>query len=127
MNKPIIAIDCDGTLVTHSYPEIGYDIGAWPWLHQARDLGAKFILWTMRSESFLEEAVEMCKFNSIPLFGVNCNREQGSWTTSQKAYANLYIDDAALGCPLKIDKKLSHRPFVDWSKAGPMLLDWMKS
>ena len=28
--------------------------------------------------------------------------------------AHLYIDDAALGCPLKMDSNLSDRPFVDW-------------
>jgi hypothetical protein len=26
----------------------------------------------------------------------------------------MYIDDAALGCPLKIDPATSSRPFVDW-------------
>lgn len=127
MNNPIIAIDADGTLFTHDYPEIGKDIGAWGYLRQARNLGAKFILWTMRSESYLEDVVELCKFHTIPLFGINRNPEQVNWTTSAKAYANIYVDDAALGCPLKIDKQLSHRPFVDWSKVGPMLIDWIKS
>lgn len=32
----------------------------------------------------------------------------------QKCYAELYIDDAVLGCPLSFDKELSDRPFVNW-------------
>jgi hypothetical protein len=30
-------------------------------------------------------------------------------------YANLYIDDAALGCPTILDPAVSDRPFVDWT------------
>ena len=33
----------------------------------------------------------------------------------------MYIDDAALGCPLKYDKEFSERPFVDWSFVRDML------
>ena len=35
-------------------------------------------------------------------------------------YANLYIDDAALGVPLKQDSE--GRPYVDWDIVGRMLL-----
>jgi len=33
----------------------------------------------------------------------------------------LYVDDAALGCPLKFDATLSSKPFVDWQQAEQML------
>ena len=46
--------------------------------------------------------------------GSNINPTQKSWTDSPKVYANLYIDDAALGCPLTIDNDFSDRPYVDW-------------
>jgi len=33
----------------------------------------------------------------------------------------LYIDDAALGCPLIYNPEISDRPFVDWAKVEEML------
>jgi len=44
----IIAIDFDGTCVTHAYPKIGKDIGAVPVLKQLVQYGHQLILWTMR-------------------------------------------------------------------------------
>ena len=44
-----IAIDFDGTCVTHDYPEVGKDIGAVPVLKRLIDAGHKLILHTMRS------------------------------------------------------------------------------
>ena len=35
---------------------------------------------------------------------------------SPKCYAQLYIDDAALGCPLIYDPEISDRPFVNWNE-----------
>ena len=40
---------------------------------------------------------------------------------SNKCYAEMYIDDAALGCPLLHDKELSDRDFVDWVKVREIL------
>ena len=46
----IIAVDFDGTTVTHTYPEMGEPVpGAVEWLQRFQDAGAKLILWTMRS------------------------------------------------------------------------------
>lgn len=120
----IIAIDFDGTCVTHDYPEIGKDIGATPILQELVKNGHHLILWTMRgnkpveNRNTLQEAVDWFQENNIPLWGINENPEQTSvgWTNSKKQYATLYIDDAALGCPLKEDLSLSDRPFVDWDK-----------
>lgn len=109
-----IAIDFDGTCVTHEYPKVGVDIGAAPVLRRLVDSGHKIILNTMRSGKYLEDAENWFKLNNIPLFGSNINPTQKSWTDSSKVYANLYIDDAALGCPLIIDPNFSNRPYVDW-------------
>lgn len=109
-----IAVDFDGTCVTHEYPNIGKDIGAVPVLKKLADSGYKIILNTMRSGQELEDAVGWFKNNEITLFAANENPTQKSWTKSPKVYAHLYIDDAALGCPLKIDPTISDRPFVDW-------------
>ena len=52
---------------------------------------------------------------------VNNNPEQRSWTQSPKVFANLYIDDAALGIPLKT-LPTATRPFVDWQAVREMLV-----
>lgn len=45
----IIAVDFDGTCVTHEFPEVGKDIGAVPVLKELVKKGHKIILYTMRS------------------------------------------------------------------------------
>jgi hypothetical protein len=134
MSKLEINIDFDGTVVTHDFPNIGKDIGAVPVLKKLIENGHKLILFTMRSHrpflSFtgtmrdtLDEAVEWFKENDIPLFGINANPGQKDWTDSPKSYAQLLIDDTALGCPLRYDTKISQRPFVDWGKTE----EWLES
>lgn len=123
-----IAIDFDGTCVTHEFPKIGKDIGAVPILKELVDKGNELILFTMRSDgqsigNVLTEAVDWFKQNNIPLYGIQENPTQKNWTNSPKCYAQLYIDDAALGCPLKVDVTLSSRPFVDWEKVKVLLTD----
>lgn len=114
----IIAVDFDGTCVTHEYPNIGKNIGAEIVLKALTDEGHDLILYTMRDhpadnsvQDPLQEAIDWFSQNDIPLFGVNENPTQKSWTTSPKPYAHLYIDDAALGIPTI---KLGEKPFVDW-------------
>jgi hypothetical protein len=110
-----IAVDFDGTCVTHEYPRIGKDIGAVPVLKKLTDSGHKIILNTMRSGDKLVEAIQWFADNNIPLYGANANPTQKDWTDSPKVFANLYIDDAALGCPLIFDHAVSSRPFVNWN------------
>lgn len=133
----IIAIDFDGTCVSHEFPEIGKDIGAVPVLKQIVNNGHKLVLFTMRSDvdnpksdnpeilneagNYLTDAINWFKDNDIELWGIQTNPEQSSWTKSPKAYAQLYIDDAALGCPLLFNGVVSNRPFVDWDKVELML------
>ena len=125
MKSKIIAIDFDGTCVTHDYPNIGKDIGAIPVLQQLVYYGHRLILFTMRSGQELKEAKNWFDINQIKLEGVNLNPSQATWTTSPKVYADLYIDDAALGCPLKYNGTLSNRPFVDWEKVKVLLQQYM--
>ena len=117
-----ICVDFDGTCVTHEYTNIGNDIGAVPVLKQLTKEGHQLILFTMRSGNELEDAVEWFNENGIPLYGIQRNPTQDNWTDSPKAYGQLYIDDAALGAPLKVDKELSNRPFIDWEKVKGMIL-----
>lgn len=116
----IIAVDFDGTCVTHEYPNVGRDVGAVPVLKRLVNSGHKLILFTMRSGKELDDAVWWFKSLGIPLYGVNTNPDQKEWTQSPKAYANLYIDDAALGCPLVYDEH-SRRARVDWPEVEHLL------
>lgn len=137
-----ICIDFDGTCVTHEFPKVGKDIGAVPVLKKLVEAGHKLILFTMRSNRalpnetvgptimdvtgmFLDDAVNWFKQNDIPLHGINENPTQKNWTTSPKAYGQLYIDDAALGCPLKLaysDKQETmFIQYVDWEKVEETL------
>lgn len=122
-----ICIDFDGTIVDHCFPEIGTEApGAIYWLGRLQDQGAKLILFTMRSDSdfggtMLTDAVNFLESKGIRLYGVNRNPDQDSWTQSPKAYAEVYVDDAAFGCPL-IRPAGFRRPCVDWEVVGPGLL-----
>lgn len=126
----IIAVDFDGTCVTHEFPYVGKEIGAAEVLKELTDKGHKIILFTMRSHpeeinqnrtiggdiisnDTLQDAIDWFKKYDIPLFGVNENPTQKDWSSSPKPYAHIYIDDAALGVPLKKDS-LSEKPYVDW-------------
>ena len=121
MPQVVIAVDFDGTCVTHDYPYIGSDIGAVPVLRELVDAGYNLVLNTMRSCRLEKDAVKWFKENNIPLYGVNCNPDQKSWTSSPKVFADLYIDDAALGIPLKTSQT-STRPFVDWVAVRELLV-----
>lgn len=114
----IIALDFDGTVVKHRYPEIGESIGAEAVLQALQQNGHQFILYTMRDNhssgrNCLREASDWFAKRYINLIGINCNPWQKSWTDSTKVYAPLYIDDAALGAPLKQDAP-NTRPYIDW-------------
>jgi hypothetical protein len=124
-NGRTIGLDFDGTCVTHEFPFIGKDIGAVPVLKKIVESGNNIVLFTMRSDGksgdFLSQAIKWFEANEIPLCGIQKNPTQHQWTSSPKAFCEIYIDDAALGCPLKIDPSISNRPFVDWEKVESML------
>lgn len=133
----IIAIDFDGTCVSHEFPKVGRDIGAVPVLQELVKNGHKLVLFTMRSDivnptgednelhlesgDYLTDALNWFKENDIPLYGIQTNPTQHTWTTSPKAYAHLYIDDSALGCPLAFNREISKNAFVNWSVVRVML------
>lgn len=48
IHNALIAVDFDGTVVTHAYPEIGDDAGAVAVLKELTDNGCRLILYTMR-------------------------------------------------------------------------------
>jgi hypothetical protein len=133
-----ICVDFDGTCVAHEFPGRGKDISAVPVLKELVANGHNLILFTMRSNvtdnqgfseevpevhngAFLDDAVNWFKENEIPLHGIQENPQQKQWTTSPKAYGQLYIDDAALGTPLiHGDHK---RPYVCWKSVREYLVE----
>ncbi|AMV24627.1 hypothetical protein VT84_09540 [Gemmata sp. SH-PL17] len=135
----LIAIDFDGTIAEHEFPDIGAPVpGAFEWMKRWQEAGAKLILWTMRSDGrsgdgsrengpVLTEAVEFCRANGVEFFGVNQNPGQASWTQSPKAYAHVYVDDAGFNCPLRESRKAGNRPMVDWAVVGPRVLGMITS
>lgn len=117
----IVAIDFDGTIVDHRYPDIGEpNPCAIFYMDKFIKAGAKLILFTMRSHAGLDDAKEYLAEAGIEFFGFNCNPDQFRWTSSPKPYANVYIDDAAYGCPMVYPDK--GRPYVDWRIVGPGVL-----
>ena len=115
----IIGIDFDGTIVDHRFPEIGAPVpGAIEAMKMFNYMGAKIILWTMRDENFLKDACNYLDSHGVKIYGANLNPQQSSWTNSPKAYANIYIDDMAFGCPL-IRLEGFARPCVDWGIVRP--------
>ena len=123
-----IVLDFDGTVVKHRYPIVGEDIGAVPVLKKLVQNGHKLLLNTMRSRNSslgdtLQPAIDWFASNGLPLYGVNENPNQKKWTSSPKVYGSIYIDDAALGAPLKMDNSTlpgysPAPPYIDWGIAA---------
>lgn len=95
-----IAVDFDGTIVEHKYPEIGkIRPFAFETLKMLQDKGHQLILWTYRSGIYLTEAVDFCKTHGIEFYAVNNSypEEVFDGSKSRKIDCNLFIDDRNIG------------------------------
>ena len=95
-----IAVDFDGTIVDHEYPQIGKEkLFAFQTLRELEKMGARLILWTFRTGVELDEAVEYCRKNGIEFYAVNKNYPEEIFdeTISRKIDADIYIDDKNVG------------------------------
>ena len=95
-----IAVDFDGTIVEHMYPEIGKEkLFAFRTLQELEKRGARLILWTFRTGNELDEAVEFCKLNGIEFYAVNKNYPEEIFdeTIGRKIDADIFIDDRNIG------------------------------
>ncbi|MBG0858056.1 MAG: hydrolase [Bacteroidales bacterium] len=95
-----IAVDFDGTIVEHQYPEIGKEkLFAFQTLKELEKRGARLIMWTFRTGKELDDAVEYCRKNGIEFYAVNKNYPEEIFdeTVSRKIDADIYIDDKNLG------------------------------
>lgn len=119
-NKITIAVDFDGTLVVHQFPKIGAECpGAVSTIKALQQNGVRVFLWTMRDGEYLEAAKNWCKERGLELDAYNVSAS-GWGTGSPKQFANLYIDDSALGCPMTMTED---GPGVDWWRISAMLYD----
>ena len=97
-----IAVDFDGTIVTHKYPEIGEEIPfAVDTLKALQQRHHKLILWSVREGELLDEAVQWCRERGVEFYAVN--RDYPEETTdnnphfSRKLKVDVFIDDRNIG------------------------------
>ena len=97
----IIAVDFDGTIVEHRYPEIGNEIPfAIDTLRKLTEQRHQIILWTVRRGKLLQEAVDWCKERGIEFYAINRNFPEEQIEDGNvygKINADLFIDDRNLG------------------------------
>ncbi len=97
----IIAVDFDGTIVEHRYPEIGREIPfATATLKMLTEQRHLLILWTVRHGKLLQEAVDWCKERGVEFYAVNKNYPEEQVDNEGgycKINAELFIDDRNLG------------------------------
>lgn len=97
-----IAVDFDGTIVTHRYPAIGEEI---PFAIETLKLliadHHKLILWSVREGELLDEAVEWCRRRGVEFYAVNKDypeeEEDKNRHFSRKLKVDMFIDDRNLG------------------------------
>ena len=98
----IIAVDFDGTIVEHRYPEIGKEIPfAIDTLKMLIKDHHRVILWSVREGKLLEDAVNWCKERGGEFYAVNRDYPEESTENNQhfsrKLKADVWIDDRNLG------------------------------
>lgn len=95
----IIAVDFDGTIVEHRYPEIGKPIPfAIETLLQIQKDNHVLLMWTVREGDLLQEAVDYCAERGLRFFAANENYPGENRTkAARKLNADMFIDDRNLG------------------------------
>lgn len=95
----IIAVDFDGTIVEHKYPNIGKAIPfAFDTLKQLQNENHILLLWTVREGELLQDAINYCADNGLHFFAHNANfPEEDRNKAPRKLKADLFIDDRNFG------------------------------
>ncbi|MDD4150691.1 MAG: hypothetical protein PHE33_11770 [Bacteroidales bacterium] len=108
-----IAVDFDGTIVEHKYPDIGEIIpGAFEVLRELQENGHKLILWTVRDGIDLQAAVDFCIDHGIMFYAANESfpDEEFNKYISRKVDVDIFIDDRNIG------------GFIGWDKIREILI-----
>jgi hypothetical protein len=98
----LIAVDFDGTIVEHRYPDIGsekpFAIETLKMLIRDRH---QLILWSVRQGRLLDEAVAWCRERGVEFWAVNRDFPEEDISRnenfSRKLRVDLFIDDRNLG------------------------------
>ena len=98
----IIAVDFDGTIVSHQYPAIGEELPfATETLRQLIADGHQLILWSVREGKLLDEAVAWCRARGVEFWAVNRDYpeelQKNNNHYSRKLKADVFIDDRNIG------------------------------
>ena len=98
----VIAVDFDGTIVTHRYPDIGDEIPfATETLKMLIKEHHKLILWSVREGKLLQDAIDWCRKRGVEFYAVNKDypEEKVEYNNhfSRKIKADLFIDDRNIG------------------------------
>ena len=98
----LIAVDFDGTIVRHRYPEIGEEIPfAVETLKMLTEERHRLILWTVREGQLLDDAVEWCRKRGLEFYAINRDYPEEDITLNQhfsrKLKVDLWIDDRNIG------------------------------
>ncbi|MCH3995491.1 MAG: hypothetical protein LKE54_10725 [Prevotella sp.] len=98
-----IAVDFDGTIVEHKYPEIGPEIPfATQTLRMLIQDHHRLILWSVREGKLLQDAIDWCRERGVEFWAVNRDYPEENGTVnnnhfSRKIKADLFIDDRQIG------------------------------
>lgn len=97
-----IAVDFDGTIVTHEYPNIGKEIPfAIQTLKMLQKDGHKLILWSVREGKLLNEAVQWCCKRGLEFYAINRDypeeEKSNNNNYSRKLKVDIWIDDRNIG------------------------------
>lgn len=97
-----IAVDFDGTIVEHKYPEIGEEIPfAVETLKMLANERHRLILWSVREDKLLDEAVEWCRERGLEFWAVNRDYPEetrhNNPSYSRKLKVDMFIDDRNIG------------------------------
>lgn len=108
-----IAVDFDGTIVEHRYPEIGKELPfATATLKKLTDDGHRLILWSVREGDLLQEAVDWCRERGVRFHAVNGYFDEDAVDAAENAKRNPHFS-----------RKLKVDCFIDDRNVGG-LPDW---
>jgi hydroxymethylpyrimidine pyrophosphatase-like HAD family hydrolase len=108
----IIAVDFDGTIVEHKFPEIGKEIPhAIDTLKFFQGLGHKIILWTCREKNYLVKAIDFLNDKGLYFDAINENIEDLIEYSPRKIFADMYVDDRSFP-GFKLDMWLELKDYV---------------
>jgi hypothetical protein len=97
-----IAVDFDGTIVEHRYPEIGKELPfATETLRTLIKEHHRLILWSVREGKLLQDAIDWCHERGVDFWAVNRDYPEEEKNKnnhfSRKIKADYFIDDRNIG------------------------------